>query len=99
MNPEILRDALLDCLSPAHKEPHAVSRQRRWQKKQVLDGRCRICGKAINLYVGQCDAHAAAQRLRNRKRLGCKEWKPGSRGRAPLGAGVLTTKEEIVGAT
>ena len=62
----------------------AFSKQRRWQKDQIVKGNCSICGKKRNLYRSYCDDcqrdHAAALA----RRLGHKLWRPGSRGRVPF---------------
>lgn len=36
-----------------------VSRQREWQKKQIEDGKCKICAKKRNTYAQYCDDHQA----------------------------------------
>lgn len=60
-----------------------VSRQRLKQRQLIADGLCRSCGKPRNLYSSLCDPCADKWRGWQRRRLGCKEWKPGGRGRPP----------------
>ena len=63
-----------------------ISKQRRWQLKKKADGRCTQCGRDRNLYKSYCDDCQKKQTKLNRKRKGCKPWKPGNRGRPPLTA-------------
>ena len=44
-----------------------VSRQYRWQLKQIALGRCVICGQPRNLYATHCDSCAIPVRKRSRE--------------------------------
>lgn len=43
-----------------------ISRQRRWQMKQIEQGRCQICGRPRNRYRDRCDWHQNENRNRSR---------------------------------
>ena len=62
-----------------------ASRQYVWQQSQFAKGLCGICAKPV-VRPGShvCVVHLEANRLRERKRLGCGPWKPGMPGRRPL---------------
>ena len=59
-----------------------VSRQNEWQKKQVAQGKCPVCGKKPDGPYKKCNAHVIAARIRDRKRSGHKKYN-GTMGRPP----------------
>ena len=57
------------------------SRQQRWQEKKKAEGLCVICGKeGDGVY---CPEHRKLRQRIDRKRTGCKAWRPGGKGRPP----------------
>ncbi|HTM10961.1 MAG TPA: hypothetical protein VL754_21460 [Verrucomicrobiae bacterium] len=61
-----------------------LSSQRRWQIRQVREGRCAQCGAPREHYALVCDACAEKQRVAKRLRHGFKPQRKGRRGRPPL---------------
>lgn len=53
----------------------AKSRQQRWQERKVAQGRCTICGQALDpVYSTRyCPRHLTARREWQRKRVGSKK--------------------------
>jgi hypothetical protein len=63
-----------------------ISRQRRWQIKQVKQGLCYICGLGIyksDLCFDHYIYHALRQREYSRKKFGWNPWKMGGQGKPP----------------
>ena len=46
-----------------------ISRQRRWQKKQVLTGNCMICGRPRETHFQRCDYHHEQHRQQEKVRI------------------------------
>lgn len=62
-----------------------LSRQREWQLAKIAQGLCSICGTEP-IADGQASRCVGCrEKLRNymRKKLGCKPWRRGRRGRPP----------------
>ena len=73
-----------------------MSRQTEYQKRKIADGKCEICGHEREPnQKRRCKACAERYRQRKRKK---EPWKPGSRGRPPLGreAEALASKIELM---
>lgn len=47
-----------------------ISRQVKWQRKQIAAHRCRICKKPEGIYKGLCNYHIVMMREHSRKRMG-----------------------------
>jgi len=60
-----------------------TSRQYRWQKKKIAEGRCARCGAKRNHYTILCDPCQLTNRVRQQERSGTKPWHKGKRGRPP----------------
>ena len=73
-----------------------MSRQSEYQKRKLADGKCEICGKKREPdQRRRCNACAARYRQSRRREA---PWKPGDRGRPPLGheAEALAAKIEFM---
>ena len=46
----------------------ALTKQRRWQLKQIAAGKCRICGKGPLKTADHCARHAAARSVQEMAR-------------------------------
>ncbi len=60
-----------------------ISRQYRWQQKQIAEGRCARCGAKRKHYTVLCDACQVDDRVRQQQRSGSQPWRAGKRGRPP----------------
>lgn len=59
-------------MDPQDNGKKPVSRQRRWQLKQIAAGRCMLCGKKRSNWSSHlCDEHLATARERARRQKGC----------------------------
>lgn len=71
-------------MKKAKKKPQKeLSRQRRWQIRQRLDGKCVRCGRLRQNYAAYCDECRALETARQRAKLGQEPWQPGGVGRPP----------------
>ena len=72
------------------------SRQRKWQKKRVKAGLCKICGKPREHYAEVCDEHAVKKRkqLADHRRREGKQKVPGRGGKPFVSEEQLKTREE-----
>ncbi len=61
-----------------------VSRQRKWQIRQIEDGKCNTCGEKREHYKQHCDSCAVKIRKRIRERDGHKKHEDKGRGRIPF---------------
>lgn len=61
-----------------------ISRQREWQIKKIAEGKCSSCGKPRTLSKYVCNDCLKKRREYQRKKVGCRPYKPGGRGRIPL---------------
>ena len=75
--------------TPNRPKRQTLSKQRRWQLRQLAEGDCYRCGRKRNLYANVCDACARKERLAKRKRYQLGAYKKGRRGRPPI------TKERV----
>ena len=60
-----------------------MTRQRRWQRRKIAEGRCQICGRQRGIYADYCDECGIKTRLQKRQSAGCNRWQEGHRGRPP----------------
>jgi hypothetical protein len=61
--------------------PNRISRQLKWQRKMIAEGRCMICGQPAYGGGSKCKIHIYKSRLRSRGRNGSQPHKPGAPGR------------------
>lgn len=66
------------------KKAMPLSRQRMWQLKMRRRHRCIQCGSTALLTKFRCLRCVLVQRAHNRKRYGCKAWRPGGQGVPPI---------------
>ena len=59
-----------------------MSKQRKWQLEHKAKGLCQLCSRPLFTTIC-CAKHHKLKIKRQRKRLGVKPWKPGSRGYPP----------------
>jgi hypothetical protein len=79
-----MSERLLIPMKRKRGSPKPLSRQRKWQKKQLDSGNCMICGDPRTLYATHCDACNEKVMAYQRSKTGFQPWKPGGRGRPPL---------------
>lgn len=58
------------------RQPKNVSRQRRWQLRQIALGRCQRCGKRRKHYTTLCDPCGGTTLTEVRARIGAEDHGP-----------------------
>jgi hypothetical protein len=76
-----MRDAFVQLNPPALGRPDPICRERRWQLRQKAAGNCVTCGKPRKFSARFCPKHEAESTAKR----GYQPWRPGGRGRAPVG--------------